>query len=94
MSKKTKRQKVIAAYRNKLRLLQKDQQSQIITQREKPLEKKAVNTVQKPNIAAELMFYRTYFIQDFRKSILLIGIILTLEIALYYGTINNYLRLF
>jgi hypothetical protein len=94
MSKKTKRQKVIAAYRNKLRLLQKDQQSEIVTQQEKPLEKQTLNDLPKPNVSADLMLYRTYFLNDFRKSILFIGIILALEIVLYYGTINNYLKLF
>ena len=68
MSKKTKRQKVIAAYRNKLRLLQKDQQSEIVTQQEKPLEKQTLNDLPKPNVSADHMLYRTYFLNDFRKS--------------------------
>lgn len=89
MPHKTKREKIIAEYRKRLRLLSP---TPVPTLQEKipeaPPEKKPVIKETDSDISATL-----YFKKDLKKSLLLIAIVITLEIFLYFATINNYLKL-
>jgi|GEM_PF-1305047 len=87
MPKKTRRQKIIAAYRNRLRRLEF---SPI-----KPASFNGVNEAvgKKPdfnlNKAVVSPPINLYFFPDLRKSLWLIIIIVLVEFALYFGTIRG-----
>ncbi len=76
MSKKTKKEKIIAAYRKQLRLLH--EQQPILQEKKETPEEKAQAI---PEKKAELP---KYFFADFRKSLIFIIIIIALEIGLYF----------
>ncbi len=89
MPKKTKREKIMAAYRNKLRLLQQqsiktDLPPVRITAKNEPvipvLNKQA-------ELSDEEKQINHYFLVDLKKSLVLIAIVITLEISLYFATI-------
>lgn len=93
MPHKTKKEKIIAEYRRRLQLLQKSQptiskESASIASPQPFIEKK-----QKIVETEEDSLISSYFKKDFKKSLLLIAIIITLEISLYFATINNNLKL-
>lgn len=84
MPKKTKREKVIAAYHKKMKLLERKEE---IIPRELP----KIRTL---NVGVvENTYMVSYFFSDLKKSVLLILIIITLEIGFYFATINNYFGL-
>lgn len=96
MPKKTKKEKIVAEYRKKLKLLQLSRvQTPSIVQLTP--EKKTViphlpdktDTV----LSAEDKMIINNFTQDLKKSLLLIGSIVALEILLYFVSINTNLRL-
>lgn len=95
MPKKTKKEKILAEYRRRLKLLQLNQPNQL--QEITPV----INTVSNESIEKkepiigneEDALITSYFKKDFKKSLFLITIVITLEISLYFATINNYLRL-
>ncbi len=97
MPKKTKREKILAKERHRLRLLQELQLQQIPHSRESSSikqtipEKTQVAQSPMPETGEEKSF-RQYFLEDFKKSLLLIGFVIALEIAVYFGTINNYFK--
>ena len=93
MPKKTKKQKIIAAYRKKLKLLQTNIPQPLpstptieirTTQPSgQPKEKEILPETKSSN----------FFITDFKKSLLLSFAIIALEIIFYYARIYNYLKL-
>lgn len=102
MPKKTRKEKVIAAYRKKLRLLEqmeKPSTPEVVTSFAKgepiePIEDASpVRIEEKSTVNKEETALKTFFIKDLKKSLLLIGLIIALEIIIYFGTINNYFKL-
>jgi len=102
MPKKTKKQKILARYRKKIKLLENQLiQPQSLT----------VNTVNNPplinkieeknkqekivNSDADLDTQRLtgFFLSDFRKSLFFTFAIIALEILFYFAMIKNYLKL-
>lgn len=90
MPKKTKKEKIIAEYRNKLRILHSAQST--IPEKipysalpERSDKEHYVLSEQDKTTAA-------FFMADFKKSLFLILGIIALEIILYFATINNYLK--
>jgi len=89
MPKKTKNQKIIAAYRKKLFIL-KSSSSDL-----KPIEStKSQNQeiINKPKITIrkEELVLKKYFIKDLLKSFLLIFFIISFELVLYFVSIKGY----
>jgi len=87
MPKKTKKQKILAAYRKKLQLI--EQSSSYLNKPsvkiEKPTEKNEevkIETNQK-----ELLVINQYFFSDLRKSLFLTVFIIALEIGLYFANL-------
>lgn len=80
MPKKTKRQKMLSEERRQKILLQFGQtrqtQNRVVT----------ATTVKTDNVTLA----PTYFASDLKKSLLFIAIVITLEIVVYFGTINGY----
>lgn len=99
MPKKTRKEKVIAAYRKKLRLLEQMEKPSIpeVTAsfaKSAPAEEPpSAKIEEKYTINKEDATLKTFFIKDLKKSLLLIGLIIALEIIIYFGTINNYFKL-
>lgn len=93
MPKKTKKQKIIAAYRKKIKLLQNT-----IPQPLPSTPAIEVRTTQPPEqpkektILPETQSFN-FFISDFKKSLLLSFTIIALEIIFYSARIYNYLKL-
>ncbi len=71
MPKKTRKEKILAAYRKRLSVS------------EQPLKIEPSN---------EEKQITNYFFFDLKKSLILIAIVITLEISLYFATINHYLK--
>lgn len=90
MPKKTKKQKIIAQYHRKLKLLE-NQPSPVFSQEKKVVEKPKKEELER-TIAPEPV-KNNYFLADFKKSLFLTAAIITLEILFYFATIKNYLRL-
>ncbi len=90
MPKKTKKEKLLAAYRKQLKILQSqtlEHQSHPAPSSPKkeqlmspPIKVKELSV----NISEEDLATRRFFFQDFQKSLILIGMIIALEIALYF----------
>lgn len=99
MPKKTRKEKLISAERKKNRLLQQLNHPITIDINFSPpqttqVNKSGVLKIQEKNSFGEKdEAEKKFFIQDLRKSLLLIIFIIALEIIIYFGTINNYLRL-
>jgi len=98
MPRKTKKEKIIADYRKKIKLLQiqtlPKEQSPNIETMSKPLhvdvqESKQTQLTNDTAPAVNL----TYFKTDLKKSLILTIGIITLEILFYFATIKNYLKL-
>lgn len=98
MPKKTKKQKIIAAYRNRIQQLQTSQPiKKTNTFSETKIEHKEILTSKINNNHA--LYSSTYsdkittqyFFSDLKKSLLIIAFIIALEFVLYFATINNYL---
>lgn len=88
MSKKTKKEKILAAYRKKLRLLEElNKQSTPLTVRSTPsstFEIKKQNKKTSKIKQYQLDSSPKYFFLDLKKSLILIVIIIALEIGLYF----------
>lgn len=94
MPKKTKKQKIIADYRRKIKLL-------TVASLDSSFMNRATDKIVKPVKAEESVtlnqtvdyeetLIRKYFFQDLNKSLVLIGLIITLEIIFYFVSIKNY----
>lgn len=99
MPKKTKREKRLAQEHKRTQLLQKFTLQEPAPQPVQKAEKKAQNDSPevrqkylKSPLTQEEKAMRGFFISDFRKSIIYISLIIALEIAVYFGTINNYFK--
>lgn len=91
MPHKTKQEKIIAEYRKRLKLFQEGQQpKQEVTV--VPKEPATIPQKQIEREGEEDAVISSYFKKDFTKSLILIAIVITLEISLYFARINNYLR--
>jgi hypothetical protein len=101
MPSKTRKEKIIADYRRRLRLLQESQDTTPLhsdidakqTDSKQPSSTASTTDNKKHIVSEEDILITSYFKKDFKKSLLLIAIVITLEISLYFATINNYLRL-
>ena len=116
MSKKTKEEKIVAAYRKKIKLLQQlanlnnqKKENQTIKpdlsvrevgplstsgKTEKPIISVSPTwSVDKDKESSIDQSRRIYFIQDLKKSFIIISFIITLEIIIYFASIKDYLRL-
>ncbi len=90
MPKKTKKEKIIAEYHRKLRLLQ-NQSPAVYQQPIKVIEK--IEKEEPEKIIDEPPENNKFFLIDFKKSIFLTVAIIALEILFYFATIKNYLKL-
>jgi hypothetical protein len=95
MPKKTRREKLLSAERKKLKLLQ--QYEQALNTLNIPTSKKTAEATtstakkqQEIQLDEKDLDEKKFFLQDFRKSLMLIALIIALEIIVYFGTINNY----
>lgn len=79
MPRKTKKEKIIAFYRRKLKLLGE-------TKEPLPFKEEARPAQTPTEITAP------YFLSDLQKSLLLAAVVIALEISLYFVTISNYLK--
>ena len=93
MPKKTRKQKLIAAYRQKIQLLQQNQRVTFQRQISKnlPLTQPEIKS---PSLkinqdVSEDIALKKFFIQDFVKSIFLISFVIGLEIVLYFVSIKR-----
>ncbi|MBW7960279.1 hypothetical protein B6D29_02195 [Microgenomates bacterium UTCPR1] len=91
MSKKTKKEKILAAYRRKLRLLEQNEkpiQPSIMTV-ERRTNKEEVEASKKPKnvqgISQSLL--SKYFFSDLKKSLVLVVLIIALEFLLYFANL-------
>lgn len=98
MPKKTKKQKIIAAYRNRLQQLKTLQPIEKINIVNKAEINRKVIITPKINISSAVSepsnsdkVTTQYFFSDLKKSLLIIVFIIALEFVLYFATINNYL---
>jgi len=85
MTRKTKEEKKIAAYRKKLQFLQAMTKSKIVEEPKKvdqPLNVKAIEAIESQSKPA-------HFLKDLKKSFVLIFFIITLEIIIYFVSINR-----
>ncbi|MBI2051453.1 hypothetical protein HYT33_01695 [Candidatus Roizmanbacteria bacterium] len=82
MPKKTRKQKIVSGERRKLLLL-----SQMETVEIPRPSRQEVPSKHPPEEDLKL---KNYFLLDLKKSVVFILIVVALEIAVYYGTINNY----
>lgn len=96
MPKKTKHEKILAKER-RLKLLQKLYSSETSAQTVH-VKKQSISlshaTVTK-SLSQEReddLKARRYFLSDFKRSLAFITFVIALEIAVYFGTINNYLK--
>jgi len=85
MPKKTKKQKIIADYRRKIKLL-------TVTPSDSSFMNRVTNKIVEP-VKVEEIIIRKYFFKDLKKSLVLIGLIITLEIIFYFVSIKNYFGL-
>ncbi len=84
MSKKTKKEKIIAAYRKKLRLLERSSIESRMT-KEKNVIPAKTGIHQTPEVKKTEQETRpVFFFVDFRKSLIFVALIIALEIALYF----------
>ena len=91
MSRKTKKEKIIADYRKRLKLLSQDQKSPVVIENKEiqPNQKKIARQDKQNMPSSSDGGKNKFFIKDFRKSIFIICLIITLEIVLYFVTINR-----
>ena len=91
MPKKTKKEKMLARYHKKLRLLENRQtvsspiQAKIINEASMPPAESKVKTLINEPLIQELKNFNQYFFSDLKKSLLLITLIIGLEISLYFA---------
>jgi len=90
MPKKTKKEKLLARYHRKIRLLENKQtivssvQPKVLNEISiPPVENKTKTPISEP-LVQELKNTNQYFFSDLKKSLLLIVLIIGLEISLYF----------
>lgn len=91
MSKKTKKEKVLADYRRRLKILQLDNSSVNQTY-EEPDKKEVLPLLIQTEETKEENKLKLYFTQDLKKSFFFISLIIALEIFVYFVTIKDYLK--
>lgn len=90
MPKKTKKEKLLAAYRKQLRQLKENKNLSnsevpaVEEIKEKPVEKKVDLKKNNEQISEDIVLSK-YFYMDFRKSLVFIVLIIALEIGLYFA---------
>jgi len=94
MPKKTREQKIIAQYRNRLKLLEQKQtvsQPEAVPESIPTVIKQGLNLEKKPVIdeSKEDNRYRKFFVVDFKKSIIVIILIILIELVFYYFGIKK-----
>jgi len=84
MPKKTKKEKILAMYHKKLRLLENRGATISSVQIKNPVSvpSPVINNVTRPVVHEPV---NQYFFSDFKKSLLLIVLILGLEVSLYFA---------
>lgn len=85
MPKKTKKEKLLARYHKKLRLLENRQTAASPVKAEVEI-KEQIPVIEK-RIKTEINEPPQYFFSDLKKSILLIVLILGLEVSLYFANL-------
>lgn len=91
MPKKTKKEKLLARYHKKLRLLENRQtvnppvQAKIINEVSMPPVESKIKTPINEPLTQEHKQLDQYFFSDLKKSLLLITLIIGLEISLYFA---------
>jgi hypothetical protein len=91
MSRKTKKEKIIADYRKRLKLFSQNQNSPVVIENKQiqPNQKKIARPDKLNRPPSSDIEKNRFFIKDFRKSIFIISLIITLEIVLYFARINR-----
>ncbi len=89
MPKKTKNQKIIAAYRKKL-LLFKSNSSNLKPEKSITSQNAKIINEQKISIRNKEIVLDKYFTKDLLKSFLLISFIISFELVLYFVSIKGY----
>ena len=87
MPKKTKKEKLLALYHRKIRLLESKQTTTPVTTSTTPspaLMPVIEQETKKPLIISEEIQLNQYFFSDLKKSLILITLIIGLEISLYF----------
>lgn len=92
MPKKTKKEKIIALYRKKLKLLKEIQPTISLNQTKKNEEKNPPTTIiNKPKLKITLEQNQNkeektsdFFLKDLKKSLILTGLMIALEIFIYF----------
>ena len=86
MAKKTRKEKIIAQYRRRLQLLETKPDNKVSpTIVEKPVENKQVIS-QSIYLSEDDQRTKKYFISDFKKSLIIILMVIALEISFYFAT--------
>jgi hypothetical protein len=90
MTKKTKEEKIIAAKRKKMKLLQQStRRAENLNQQTPEVAPQILKPQEKVKETGEDQLRRTYFIKDLKKSLLVILLISALEIIIYFARINR-----
>ena len=87
MPKKTRREKILAQQRKRAHIV--PQFSEKVIEKTSPII--PIAPTQTITLREEDVFLKTHFMLDLKKSSILIAIVITLEIVIYFGTMNNYL---
>ena len=93
MSKKTRKEKIIASYRRKLHILKKQETQPAAGQPQETVHQpvKPVNIIEKKLAPAdEDLTIKKFFLSDLRKSAVIISLIIALEIVFYFVRIKGY----
>jgi len=88
MPRKTKRDKIIATYHKKIKYLEK----QLTTEKNIIVEEEKIEPERQIDQSPNDQQFVEYFFSDLKKSLILISLIISVEIGLYYASINNYFK--
>lgn len=90
MPKKTREQKIIAQYRNKLKLLENKQNLSQPQTTTLPIKEDIIlEKIPVKEISQEDSQYKRFFVVDFKKSIIVIILIILIELVFYYFGIKR-----
>jgi hypothetical protein len=91
MPKKTKKEKILAEYRKKLKLLK---ESPVFTPKPQPTAKKEEKILPQSSISPQTKklnkednFISSYFVNDLKKNLLISFLLIALEIFLYFAKV-------
>ena len=97
MPKKTREEKKLSEYRKKMMLLHQlankpssPELKQTTQIKNIEVEKEIQPKTNKKNFGSRVEPPKNYFMQDLKKSLIFIGIIITLEIIIYFASMNRY----